>query len=68
MSNKKSPSQQYKHNSSQNAFSQFAILTSGKVGKDGSAGDRPIGGIHGNPIAGTGEQIDQLVLMGGPIH
>lgn len=46
----------------------YALLTSGKVGQDSSAGDWPIGGIHGDSIVGTGEQTDKLVLLIGTIH
>lgn len=44
------------------------MLTSSKVGEDGSTCDRPIDGIHGDFIAGTGKQINKLIFLFGPVH
>lgn len=47
---------------------ELIVHTSGKVGADGLAGDRPIGGIHRNCVGGTGQEVGQQVLLVDSIH
>lgn len=44
------------------------VHTSCKVGADGLAGERPIGGIHRDRVGGTGQEVGQLVLLVDSIH
>lgn len=47
---------------------EVIVRTSCKVGADGLAGERPIGGVHRDCVGGTGHEVGQLILLVDSIH